>query len=377
MVGMKKDSESNNTIVILFFGRMGDGVMFLDALKQYKALYSPEHGFQLVIGCRKEIVELIKTVKLDDCIIFVDVNRDELSQSFKYFFNTVKCISAKKPSTIIHVRENNAIENVFVHALTAKNKIIYRSFGIEYNSKIKRYFSLHTYTSDFASDESVDQLTNYALLLRKLGATDYRSKIARYHINLDYDLPEHYIVVCPGASSENKCWPLDRYAKVLDYCVKYYCGSVIVCGGVSEMTIADQIASMMKNKASIINKAGETNIQEWFYIIQCADFVLTNESAAAHISALTAVPSICVGEQSYGDMWLPYRPEIVRTDDIMPRIVRGEKLECWFCARREFRLSKECVECIHDYGVKKCVYEVRPEMVISALVENKLLEVTT
>lgn len=367
--GLIPKKRRNNVIVLLFFGRIGDGVMFLDALHEYRRIYSTEKGYKLVIGCRKEIRALIEITGKYRDLIFIDINRDKLLSSLSYFFVKRREINSLKPETIIHVRENNAAENIFIHAISANDKVIYRSFRISYNSRLKEYFSTHTYSVDYRSDEICDQLTNYAELLRKLGSKNYKSKIPQIELTDDKDgsLPEKYIVVCPGASSEYKCWPLERYAEVIDYIFSLYEICVVVCGSSSEADTAEKLKMLIKKDVVIINKAGETDLKQWISIIKNAKLVLSNESASVHIAAATYTPSICIGEQTFGNMWLPYRPEVIREGDQLPKVVRSNQMDCSFCVKREFRYSEECKSCIERYGVKKCVLSVTTEMVKKAV----------
>lgn len=368
IMGLRKKKAFNKTVILLFFGRIGDGVMFLDALDEYKKLYSQGSNYRMIFACRDEVKTLLKAVARDSDIEFIEIDRDRLSNSFRYFTSRVRRIAAFSPEMIIHVRENSAIENVLIHAITAKEKIIYRSFQINYDSWIKKYYSLNTYTIDIQSDQTNDQLTNYICLLRALGTTHIESKIPHIHLGiLVDDLPERYIVVCPGGSSKSKCWPLAWYAEILDYCMERYTEPIVVCGGKGEIDAAQKIAAFMDIRTQIINKAGKTSIAEWIACIQGADLVITNESASVHIAASTGVPSICIGEQTYGDMWLPYRPEQIKSTDRNPIVIRTEMMDCAFCAKREFRISKACNDCIQSHGVKKCIYDITPNMVKKTL----------
>ena len=72
---------------------------------------------------------------------------------------------------------------------------------------------------------------------------------------------------------------------------------------------------------------------------------MTNESGAVHIAASNQVQAICIGEQKYSDKWLPYRPEEIRENDKIPIVVRGPRLNCEFCAARNFKRDAECIQC--------------------------------
>lgn len=366
---MFANTKTYKSVIFLpFFGHLGDMIMFMDVFDEYKRLFLEKKHFEFVLGCRKEVWLLLQTLQRTDGIIYVEINREKFDD-IGYFVDRVRTINHYKPELIINVRENNAIENVFLHAIPAKEKYTYRSYKIKYINKIGKYFSENTYSTIWADDDNKDQISCYADMLRRLGVKEYKSKLVRFpkikgSIN---NIPTQYIVLCPGASVGNKCWPVERFVSVVDYLYEKMGLPIVLCGGNNDVPISEKIKNGSRYCDYIHDITGKTSISEWIYIIQNALFVFTNESGSVHIAAACAVPSICIGEQKYSDKWLPYRLEEKRNDDVFPIVVRGKKLDCDFCASRSFVFSKSCRECFNTNGVVECVYSVTEHMIFEAI----------
>lgn len=361
--------EDNGTVLFPFFGRLGDMVMFLDMLLEWKRILIEEQGKKIVFACRMEVWKLLETIGYTNNLVFMELTRESLEVSYSYFQKKVRESRAHHPSEIINVRENAVIENVFIYAIPAKRKVIYRSYDMIYSNRLASKFSKKPYTDDWRPDHDMDQISCYADMIKKYGNSKYRSRISKLpSIKTDL-LPEgkQYVCVCPGASAANKCWPADRYANVVDYIVDKMDIDIIFSGGKNDMMGSADIISRMKHKDRVQDLTGKTSIAEWLSVIQQAVFVLTNESGSVHIAASSHVPSVCIGEQKFSDKWLPYRPEQLRDNETIPLVVRGRKLECAFCARDSFKWSEECWECYKKHGIVKCVFEVEEEDVKRAI----------
>lgn len=366
--GFQKCEKNENTVFLAFLGKLGDMIMFLDALEGYKKRYSSADGYKLVLGCRKEVWKMLQAIGADQGISFVEITREKLTD-LSYLRNKCQEIRSVRPSLLLHVREADRSEDMLFHAVNAEESVIFRGYRTENKGKVWNYFSKRTYTHQWEPDREMDQLSCYAEMLRQLGLKDYQSKIALLPKmqNSFAGLPENYVVVCPGASVDNKCWPSSRYAEVIDHIVEKYNKQVVLCGGKNDQKVSAEIVAQVRNSQAVHDITGQTTLEEWIATIQNAEFALTNESGSIHIAASCRVPSVCIGEQKYGDKWLPYRPEYVRPEDCMPIMVRGKKLDCFFCAARNFQRSESCKECYQKNGVIQCVYEVTAQMIMDAV----------
>lgn len=359
--------KSKKRIVFIpFFGRLGDMVMFLDSLNEYYKMFSVERRYHIILGCRSEAWKILNITGMDYNFEFFELTREKL-KDFEYFKDRVFNIKNKSPQIIVNVRENNVIEHIYLHAIPAAEKYTYRSYDIKYANRLGSFFAKHTYTTIWTDRENKDQISCYADMVRLLGHKEYQSKIRRFpYMNEKVEgIPDNYIAICPGASVDNKCWPVERFINVINHIIKNVDYFIVLCGGKNDVMIAETICNNVISPKKVFNVTGKTSIKQWITVLQNAKFVLTNESGSIHIAASCGVPSICIGEQKYGNKWLPYRVEYIRNDDRFPTVVRGPKLSCEFCAATSFTFDDVCKKCYQKHGVVRCVYEVTEEMIIS------------
>ena len=358
-----------NIVLMPFFGRLGDVVMFLDMLEEWKRLIVTEKGKKLIFACRFEVWNLLEIIGCTHDLLFMELSRDDLEASLTYFEQKIIEARGYHPGELINVRENSVIENAFIYAVPAKRKIIYRSFDMIYQNPIARFFSLKAYSESWKPEKEMDQISCYADMIRKYGNSAYQSKLYIFpEIKEKEFFPKKsYLCVCPGASAANKCWPKVRYARMTDYIIEKTGLDVIFLGGKNDMGMVVEIISLMNHRDKVVDLAGRTSLAGWVSVIQNSKFVLTNESGSVHIAAASRIPSVCIGEQKFSDKWLPYRPEMVRDEDCLPVVVRSEKLDCSFCARRGFKWSAACKACYKKNGVVKCIYEVDEKAVKEAI----------
>ena len=116
-----------------------------------------------------------------------------------------------------------------------------------------------------------------------------------------------YYVLCPGAGSPLRCWPVDRFAEIARRIRELTGWSGVVCGSSSEEGRGIEMCERAGN--GVFNWAGRTSVVELVELIRGARMVLSNETSAVHIAAACNVPAVCVlGGGHYG-RFLPYVTE--------------------------------------------------------------------
>lgn len=117
-------------------------------------------------------------------------------------------------------------------------------------------------------------------------------------------LPSRYIVLFPGASTVHRQWPPSNFASVAKHIAITIGLPIIICGASSEISLAYEIQSHCD--FSIIDLVAKTSISQLFHVIAGAELLLSNDTSAVHIAALTATPSICIVGGGELGKFLPY-----------------------------------------------------------------------
>jgi len=156
---------------------------------------------------------------------------------------------------------------------------------------------------------------------------------SKYPLPKGFDATIPYILLAPGAGSPQRCWPADYYAEVANKVKSRYGIRVVICGSPSD---SKSCAAVAQKITSAENLTGITSVREFAGVIQHAKVVLTNESAAAHLSAATGAPCVCITGGGHFNRFMPY-PQRMQAESRLP-IAVFNKMKCyncnWFCLHK-------------------------------------------
>ncbi|MHB8882005.1 MAG: lipopolysaccharide heptosyltransferase II [Thermodesulfovibrionales bacterium] len=113
------------------------------------------------------------------------------------------------------------------------------------------------------------------------------------------------IALNPGAAyGSSKRWPPERFAALADRVLQEIGGSVVIFGGPSERSIADEIAGKMALPGAarggtspgdrVLNLAGRTTVRELAALIAESDLLVTNDSGPMHIGYAVRTPLVAI-----------------------------------------------------------------------------------
>ena len=106
-------------------------------------------------------------------------------------------------------------------------------------------------------------------------------------------LPHTYCVFVPGAGSQFRQWPPERFAKVAKQLLQLKNDIVIILVGTkAEWSLGEEIRN--KADARILNWCGKTSLSELGSILRNSRLVLTNETGTATYSAIVGAPTLCL-----------------------------------------------------------------------------------
>jgi ADP-heptose:LPS heptosyltransferase len=112
------------------------------------------------------------------------------------------------------------------------------------------------------------------------------------------------IVVAPGGSFHEKCWPIENYLQLLKNITVKGNVQLVVLGGKEEFEHGEKIQG---NTEYSLNLAGKTSLRESFAIVSSADLLLSNSSVLMHAAAAFDVPNLVLLGGWYDSADLHYR----------------------------------------------------------------------
>lgn len=111
------------------------------------------------------------------------------------------------------------------------------------------------------------------------------------------------IGIHPGASSPERCWPVEQFAAVADRLVGDSGATIIITGGPGDFESASRLAATMSEPATVL--AGKTSLGGLGAIIARLDLFLSNDTGPAHIAVATGTPSIRIFGPADPRRWAP------------------------------------------------------------------------
>jgi heptosyltransferase-2 len=105
-------------------------------------------------------------------------------------------------------------------------------------------------------------------------------------------MDKNFVVVAPGAASENKRWSEEGYTQLCDTIIEKTSLKVVFVGDQEDKLIAERIRRKMQFMP--VNLAGETSLAQLGAILKQASLVITNDSAPMHLASYLDVPVLAI-----------------------------------------------------------------------------------
>ena len=121
------------------------------------------------------------------------------------------------------------------------------------------------------------------------------------------------IVVSPGSGGRHKCWPIERYADIVEEVVALGLQAVVALGP-AEQHLADHSLLRASNDVRIVQPPDLVRLAG---LLQSADLYLGNDSGPSHIAAAVGVPSVVLFGPTDPDLWAPRgrSVEVIKSPD--------------------------------------------------------------
>ena len=123
------------------------------------------------------------------------------------------------------------------------------------------------------------------------------------------NLPEDYIVICPGASQITRQWEPQKFIMLIDCLLQKNTFKVILVGTTKEKPICQRIKEKVLVSESVFDLCGKTTISQLFSVIGKSKFLISNDTGTAHIGGVLGVTTFIIsGGGDYGT-YVPYPAE--------------------------------------------------------------------
>jgi len=155
------------------------------------------------------------------------------------------------------------------------------------------------------------------------------------------------VAITPGAKSDIKRWPKERYAELTERLIELLNAQVIMAGDTADSILIKDIIVPFKN--NIIDLSGRTTLCQLASLLKCCDLLITNDSAPLHIAGAVGTKVLAI----FG----PTDPKLYGPTGGKDCIIR-EKLNCSPCGKAQCQFKHQCMKSVKVDEVFKAVKEM-------------------
>ncbi len=326
---------------------LGDLLLGIPTLKRLREIY-PDQEVHLL--CRKNLGSLIIENGL------VDVVHDQFAGTKPTLFEIKKIFSKLNFDVLICPHES--FRSTFISALiNAKRKIVYKNWfnSMVFSDCVKRPMNLPEVLRQLSLLRLLDAQTEsrFASLTEStapftkippwtaMAVPHYQDVLKKSDWKKKYGLAQDRKAIClaPGSVWPTKQWGEEKFSQLASAIIKSG-RQVVLVGSPAESELCQRIQVQVPGA---INLAGRTSLIELAQVIAASEKLVSNDSGAMHIAAMTGTPSVSI----FGPTVLRfgYQPWNERA-----RVVENKVLPCRPCSSHGGRIcpigTHECMTSI-------------------------------
>ncbi len=342
-------------ILVVRYRFIGDTILTVPFLRNLRRAYPDAQIDMLVAPKSGEVIENCPYV---DNFIYFDTTRkhkyENVDEEKKTFLSYVKKLSKEKYDKA-YVLKRSLSSALLVCLAGIQNRI---GFDTE-----KRGFLL---TKKVKYDKHKHEAECFLDVLRADGIEVKDSYLENWvpesaSMKIDSVLDAYSVVSKPKvivhatATNEGKIWPLENFAKVVEYLSNEIGAQVIYIGTAFDKPAYEKMESMISSDLKIkpLNFCGEFTLQESLALIAKADLLIGNDSGNLHMAASVGTKVVGI----YGPM--PFDKWYAMGEG---NVLLKSNVDCMPCGLRK--------PCKRD---KECLKDITVDMVIDAV--NKSIKI--
>lgn len=357
----------NKRVLIVFQQVFGDSILLLPALRGYMELYHKRQGYEVTMICKPAILRFLQDVaELPEGLHVEAVDFKRLFDDYVYFKEVVT--KYRDYAEIVIAPGSSLSADLLITTLCTN-----RRYGQISCYRTRRplqlaLFQRLAYTDAVISPAGMMKIQAHRLMLNHLGLTEYKGRLSSLR-SQQRMIEGRYCVICPGASTPVKCWPIERFAQIADWLIDTYDMDVYLCGGAPEREASDNLIAITHHKERIHNKVGDTSFKEWASIVEYAELVLGNDSATLHIAAAYRRKCMCVAGVYDKFQFFPYLVDELADGERLPLTIYKD-MPCAYCRTKGYFAgagNPQCQVAIKQGKCALCVEEITVEEVKSAI----------
>lgn len=329
-IKMEKRTKKPGTILLLKLESIGDYILFRNFIPLFKEKYS---GSKITFCGNSEIKELVLAYDNDLFDDFIWIERVKFLTSITYKYGVLRNIYSRGFETAINTSYTREIlfGDQIIETSSADIKI--GSAGPADQKKRTTLLTDRFYTELMPQTETrmFEFLRNkeFFELLLNTKIEINKPSISPLSSSNDFGL-KNYVLLFPGSKDVKRKWSPENFAAVGNYILNHSLFNIVIEGSRKEKLLAQEIINNITQKKRVTDLTGKTSVSGLVKIVSGAEFLISNDSAAAHMAAALNIKFICVSNGSYYRRFNPYPPEVYdKAFYVYPNEFREEDFEAF------------------------------------------------
>ena len=281
-------------ILVVAIRAIGDVVLITPVLRVLKEEYPSAYLAVLADGVSAQVLDHNPQVNQ----VFVSDRR-----SARQLSRLIKLKEFMRFSSVLRQGQFDTVIDLFSgprsSLLTWMTKAKDR-YGEDYRSRLRGYFYNHpirvTREGRHLVEQKLDIIaplikrTKAAEALLEVVVTADEQEVAKQLLSPSTKNSSRFVCLIPGAGSQWRVWPFERYAELADCLVEKYQVQVVLVGSTQEQAVCAQIHNSMKAKP--LDLSGKTTLRELSAVLAEMDVVISNVTGPMHMASAHAKPKV-------------------------------------------------------------------------------------
>ena len=374
----KVKNDVKNILILFHEPGIGDIVCSLDLIKKLKLVYPENEGYKIYLGVNNHIYDFLKSIHYVNFYEFIILNIDLDDRcSFSLFLKNYNKLNKIEWESIVSFERIGPYLKSLILGL-ATNHYYLTEFE---SQKGKKNFDslLNTLLNNlqmyFFKDSEMLFLLFEKAIMKFTGKQIYIDAPEIGIVDKFHPLNEKrkYCIVCCGIKSNHaypfRSWPLERFAKVIEFIKTNYDLDVYLCGNTEDIEKTNNLLNYLDNTNNVLNLVGKTSFNQWIELTRNAEFVFGNDSGYIHLAAAVGTQAfVLMGFWNYG-RFFPYQLTKKKVNYKKPVLIKIVTPDCSFCRLKQSiqnnpkaQIAKEfCDGEVERNGVYKCINDIRVE----------------
>lgn len=293
-------------ILIVKPDHIGDYILFRNILSEIKTKHTCT--ITCILNNRTKDLALFLDKNIIDNFVFIDLQK-YMAGDWYYKRKNQEIFNFKYDTIINAMLSNFEKLEETIKKLDAKKKFMLYESMYDKKKYLKNRFG-PTYTKLINTSITKEfEFNKFKLAFNKifqnkisiLKPTISLPNIPYLKINFTYK----YVIIFIGSDAEYRKWSIYKYIEVIKYILEKSSLHIILCGSNEELNEAFEIEANIKS-SRFHNLVNQTSLVDMLYLVKKSEFVISNETGIAHISAVINKYTIVISNANHFGKFTPY-----------------------------------------------------------------------